>query len=202
MNFPANPATGDIFPETPALGMPQWQWDGEKWAPRIVKGAAIPEPPSPGVYGRRNESWNAVLPMTGGTMTGNLSVTGTITSNGSISAGGTGLRTPAGGPNAFAFHWNGNLYCNVDGATGWMNIPLDGRIWEIARYVISAEVGNNTMNSARLIHAGDFPATLGPGAAIYEINNAVICGYVGGNSRRRYIQYHVPNQGWLHAWFA
>jgi hypothetical protein len=60
LNFPDSPASGAVFTPTPP-GDAAWLWDGVKWA---------------GV------SPVAYLPLTGGTISGNLAITGTLAVNG------------------------------------------------------------------------------------------------------------------------
>jgi hypothetical protein len=73
INFPAaNP--GDIF----ISGGLSWQWDGTKWGLTpggAPSGGGVPEAPNDGVtYGRESITWQPVLPLVGGTLTGPLTL--------------------------------------------------------------------------------------------------------------------------------
>jgi hypothetical protein len=68
-------------------------------------GGGIPDAPSDStVYGRENAAWVGVLPVTGGTLSGSLTVTGNIT----IEASGISYAGFAGA-NLVAFEWSGNF---------------------------------------------------------------------------------------------
>jgi hypothetical protein len=66
INFPDDPQLHEIFQN--------WQWDGIKWIP-APQASTMPEPTGPGAFGRtENETWENVLPLTGGVMSGSLAL--------------------------------------------------------------------------------------------------------------------------------
>jgi len=42
--FPASPASGDMWPSPPAIGLPVWTWDGSEWiiGPLMVSAVRVP----------------------------------------------------------------------------------------------------------------------------------------------------------------
>lgn len=68
LDFPDSPNVGDQYL--------RWEWDGQKWI-AISHHWSPPEAPIDGkTYGRRDEEWEEVLPIEGGTLTGDLTVQG------------------------------------------------------------------------------------------------------------------------------
>jgi len=53
---------------------------------------------------------------------GAANVGGTVTGNNGLSAGNLGLHTSLGGEHWYAFHWNGNVFVNINNATGWLQL--------------------------------------------------------------------------------
>ena len=47
---------------------------------------------------------------------------GTVTGHNGLSAGNLGLQTSLGGAHWYAFHWNGNVFVNINNATGWLQL--------------------------------------------------------------------------------
>jgi Chaperone of endosialidase len=47
---------------------------------------------------------------------------GTVTGHNGLSAGNLGLHTSLGGEHWYAFHWNGNVFVNINNATGWLQL--------------------------------------------------------------------------------
>jgi hypothetical protein len=77
-------------------------------------------------------SCNGFTSNNGNVATGTLNANGTIRSEGEVQSGGAmevgsvGARFVLGGPHHWSFHYNGNCYCNVDGAIGWQMINNSG----------------------------------------------------------------------------
>jgi hypothetical protein len=103
LDFPNGPATGDIFN---GAGV-SWRWDGTKWTSVLSTGGPF-------------------LPLTGGTVTGPVNVTGTVAS---------GAATPATPP-LFKTIWNVDnsdglittYQCQTDNQT-YINAPVGQNIW-------------------------------------------------------------------------
>src|SRR3954447_4808800 len=67
LNFPDAPVVNQTYTD----GTTAWKWDGAKWVTPLLFTDA---PSDSSTYGRRNAAWNKVLPLTGGTLTGDLTV--------------------------------------------------------------------------------------------------------------------------------
>jgi cytoskeletal protein CcmA (bactofilin family) len=65
LDFPGSPAVGDVFGNG-------WRWDGTKWA--SIGGAGTDAPSDANYYGRHQATWGQVLPLIGGTLSGNLNI--------------------------------------------------------------------------------------------------------------------------------
>jgi hypothetical protein len=130
IDFPASPTIGQQFTAAGVV----WIWDGVKWA---ASGLSV-----------------AYLPLTGGTLTGNLSGTsatfsGVVTANAGIMLNGT----------------SGNRYIigRTSGSTRWAMFLGDG----------TAESGNNAGSNFSILNYSDSQATLGTPLAINRASGIV-----------------------------
>jgi hypothetical protein len=126
IDFPASPTVGQQF----SSGSLTWVWDGVKWTTAASAGQLF-------------------LPLTGGTLTGNLVAPG-------IAAGGLSMKAASGQPNAF---WG-----DVGGNARWLMELGDG----------SAETGANAGSNFAILAYSDSGIALGPD---FTINRAT--GQVG-----------------------
>jgi YD repeat-containing protein len=251
LQFPPSPNTGEIFPTE----RPTWRWDGEKWASIISGGEDFDDAPAGALYGRKDHSWQQMLPITGGQLHGNLIV------NGDINLGTPIIRFGADPANRFLY-WtgtdyvlggSGNVYTTgnfnpatkltTDGNVYQLRYDNAGRMiwhqayvgdrtlanygdvsalydWVNANFVTAGAV-NNFMNSINLAYAADFNGGLvylsgnlydAYSGAIITMIGAGAGGsgqYQGGgptslgiSARARWLQYHIPNAGWITAGVA
>ncbi|PWT94416.1 MAG: hypothetical protein C5B54_00070 [Acidobacteria bacterium] len=59
LDFPNSPQIGDLFPDPSVAGIPQWRWDGVRWA--ATSGQFLIDAPQDGLlYGRRDGNWSSV----------------------------------------------------------------------------------------------------------------------------------------------
>jgi hypothetical protein len=126
IDFPASPTVGQQF----SSGSLTWVWDGVKWTTAASAGQLF-------------------LPLTGGTLTGNLVAPG-------VAAGGLSMKAASGQPNAF---WG-----DVGGNARWLMELGDG----------SAETGANAGSNFAILAYSDAGVALGPD---FTINRAT--GQVG-----------------------
>lgn len=106
LDFPDSPNVGDTFLN--------WEWDGSKWTALAHHWSPPEAPVDHKTYGRRDREWEQVLPIEGGTLTGDLIVHGHTELGSTLAAGQVGLevardsifhgmttvRTPLTGPEA------------------------------------------------------------------------------------------------------
>jgi len=101
-------------------------------ATAIAEAGVVGEAPADGAsYGRMNTTWTRVLPLTGGSLTGNLTVGGDLVATGWINAG-------AVGSNSYAFMQA------AAGATHWTGLELGRELNQYGTYL-----GFNAKGSSR-----------------------------------------------------
>ena len=73
---PANPTVGNMWFDSAGLQTYLWYADptSSQWTPLTNQGGVMEAPTDGQTYGRYNASWNAVLPLTGGSLTGALTI--------------------------------------------------------------------------------------------------------------------------------
>ena len=116
-NFPSAPIVGEVYPTTPAAGVPMYKWDGEKWTQvlglTVVPSNAdplmdgIPAAGSSAAYARgdhRHPSDSSRAPLVSPVFTGTMT-TDTLAASGNASSAGTITAN------------NGRVVCQMAGAT-------------------------------------------------------------------------------------
>ncbi|WP_371929943.1 hypothetical protein [Bradyrhizobium sp. CCGUVB1N3] len=72
LDFPNTPSVGQLYPSPAVAGVPVYRWSGVTWDAQNLTGT---DAPSDGkTYGRLNAAWSQALPIAGGTLTGNLTI--------------------------------------------------------------------------------------------------------------------------------
>lgn len=219
LDFPSSPTPGEIY--TGPGTTTEWLWDGAKWtaAPSTGGGGGgSGAPPSPAatpppmdgtaavgvslLYARGDHvhpSDTSRMPLSGGTMSGNLQITTTTTSPAVV------MNSPAGQQNLLEGERGGNLRWSVvlgdSTAESGSNAGSD---FEIYRYADTGAVLDSPLHITRatgrvyitneftMLGPVDLDAAMTIGANMIPANNAYSCGY-GGNAWQQVGSYSFFN---------
>lgn len=177
-DFPTNPAISTIVTTPTGIG---YEWDGSVWRTPFSGSGLIDAPSDGNTYGRLNAAWAQVLPLTGGTLTGPLTI-GTTPYNATLM---TFNPVPAAGNSAIFFNKvqgvhdgdapqiHSNVYVDYNGGSGAFNhLQLEtnitgnpgGNIWALLNQLYVAN--NDAAGGSAVGYYGQTVRTQVPASSV------------------------------------
>jgi hypothetical protein len=135
--------------------------------------------------------------------TGDITLGGQLTS--SYNVAGYDIRANRGNGQGYVFFGAGSNYIGFDGA----NFSFTNHVNSPAGRLVGVGEMQNYVANVRMVYAGDFGVGINQ---VWESGSVVVTGcwirlendvgVVGTGNRGRYLQYYIPNAGWINTSFA
>jgi hypothetical protein len=155
LDFPNSPSVGQLYPSPAVAGVPVYKWNGTTWDAQVTTGTDAPSDGN--AYGRLNGAWSQVLPIGGGTLTGNLTTTANVIMNSAAPAITMNKASGGGGGN-----------CSIQGNTAGLSR------WVVEFGNASAESGSNVGSDFDIIRYNDAGGVLDVPLKIFRSTGAIL----------------------------